>query len=212
MDHNLFDDLLREIIRPALNEVINECRAELRHKKRQDAYQAIRTAFESETRDFLAEMAVGTTSLDVHKQCACLCGAILKSRVLSRWKEFDDPQKRKGYHRKFLYPNEMLAVTSAMRLIKATMVSNSGFTKDDNEIIRLIESHVPYYPGLISDKHGYLSNMVYYLACYAREEYGQIRFDRRAYSVIFYHLDKDNRERVIALHDEQLKSKTQKGA
>jgi len=196
MDDRSFDVLTEIIIRPSLNEVMKNYRAVLNHSDETLALKAIKVEYDKAVAEFKSVMVKREAAkLDPHKEAAALCSAIVKSRIL----DFCDWEKRASenapYYRCFLYPNEMLAFTAAMRIIKIAIFNDSSFATDD-EKKRVINNELPYYPAKRFDTFNYLSNTIFYIHRFASQ--GKARtneylFDVGAYATIFYHLDNESR-------------------
>jgi hypothetical protein len=213
VDNTAFDDLVRLVVRPALKETMYNYRAGLNYPDKKAAYHAIYNEYDIAVSDFGKAMNKADGTLDVHKQSACLCGAIVKSVVLSECGWVENPVERNRFYRCFLYPNELFAFTSAMRLIKMSILADADFTQDMNvDIIRVIDAYVPYYPDKISDMHSYLSNTLYYISRFALQGGAGLRlFDLGAYSTVFYHLDIENRRYVKQIYEKQYMKRDNRG-
>jgi hypothetical protein len=206
MNKDDFEELVRAIIKPSLSEVMSEFKAQLNPNYLGEtlAFKAIRSEYEKALKEFKTGMVKKSKAvLDSHKESACLCCAIVKSRVLDKceWGPIgeDDP-----YANAYKYPNELLAVTAAMRIIKKSLLADLKFA-NNNDIRQIIASSVPYYPGNVTDKFSYLSNTIFYIGRFSSRHISGARlFDTGAYSTIFYHLDRENRAHVLHKY-EQLK-------
>ncbi|MCL1846268.1 MAG: hypothetical protein FWF77_10235 [Defluviitaleaceae bacterium] len=131
-------------------------------------------------------------TLDVHKEAACLCGAIVKSHALLHCDWDSLPGNEDPYHRAYKFPNELFAFTAAMRIIRRSLLNEHI---SDEKMYRIIWSKVPFYPGNITDNFGYLSNTIFYINRFATKS-RDCPFDIGAYSTIFYHLDLENRRHI----------------
>jgi len=194
-----FNEVWKNIIRPSIKEVEDNYRPEWNYNGDKNLVRdAIRREYEAATKMFAEN--TGKTP-DTHKLCACICSAIVKSRIFERC-DPDSLDKGTKLYKYFLYPTEMLAITAAMRLIKMMMRTDSSFTGGDENMLRLIEDVLPYFPAPLTDKHAYLANLLYYMGTFPRHlGKGTPLFDTGAYAVIFYHLDKENRSRVAQLYN-----------
>jgi hypothetical protein len=200
--HNdVIADLFEWVVQPAFREVLHEYKAEINYQQHKDesaVFEAIRIAYEAEADAFAISQK--NSGLDVHKQCACLCAAIVKARPLSKC-EWLNPSGGEKYRRCFLYPTEMMAFTAAIRLLGRSLIADEGFAASHEKLI-IIYENFPFYPGNITDDHGYLSNTLHYMGRFASHIGGAVRlFDTGAYATIFYHLDRENRRHLDDLYN-----------
>lgn len=109
----------------------------------------------------------GFSDLDVHKQAACICSAILDfSPLRSRYKQ--DEEVELG----FIYPNEALAAMCGFTHVQRLLSYEYSLRFSNNELARQVISEyghqilnvAPQFPDSTSDHKGYLSNFFYLMA------------------------------------------------
>jgi hypothetical protein len=192
-----FKYIFNKIIKPSLNEVKTKYMAQINpnFKDSQAIYNAIKEQYDKSVTVIKSIMKnAGKDGLDSHKESACLCGAIVKCRILLSWEKYSEVPGSVPLRRAYMYPNELFAITAAMRMIKANMLVEY---ENDSTMCDIIEKNVPQYPTNIHDEFGYISNTIAYIRHFATQgEKSTYLFDTGAYATIFFHLDKENRDYV----------------